>query len=129
MPAKIDDSPTQARKRILIVEDEALIAYDLKIQLETDQHEVVGQCRTAEDAIAFCEHLRPDIVVMDIGLLGSQNGIEAAREIRHRFGIGSIFISATLDRVDPNVWTDINPVALIRKPYRDQDLNEAIQKS
>lgn len=118
---------TNTKKRVLIVEDEPLIAYDLVSEIEADHHDVVGQCGTATEAIALAETLKPDIVVMDIGLLGEQNGIDAAREIKNRFGIGSIFVSATLDRVDPKIWDDIEPVALIRKPYRDSALIKAIK--
>ena len=127
MPAGGQTSQTLG-KRVLIVEDEPLIAYDLKSEIEADGHEVVGQCSTAKDAVALSETLQPDLIVMDIGLLGDESGIEAAREVRDRFGIGCIFVSATLDRVDSTVWSDIQPIALIRKPYRDSALRDAIKK-
>ena len=127
MPAGGQTSQTLG-KRVLIVEDEPLIAYDLKSEIEADGHEVVGQCGTAKEAVTLCETLQPDLIVMDIGLLGDESGIEAAREVRDRFGIGSIFVSATLDRVEPTVWNDIQPIALIRKPYRDSALRDAIKK-
>ncbi|MGB3456149.1 MAG: response regulator [Litorimonas sp.] len=114
------------RKRVIIVEDEPLIAFDLASEIESDDHEVVGQCNKAADAVTLAGELRPDVVIMDIGLLGDQTGIEAAREIRERYGIGSIFVSATLDRVEEGTWDDIRPVALIRKPYRDDTLSQAI---
>lgn len=117
------------RKRVLIVEDEPLIAFDLISEIESDNHHVIGQCRTATEAVLLAEALRPDLIVMDIGLTGRQTGIDAAREIRQRFGIGSVFVSATLDRVDPETWNDIEPIALIRKPYRDRALSRAISKS
>lgn len=119
-------SPT--RMRVLVVEDEPLIAFDLIAEIESGQHDVVGQCSTAETAIRLAETLKPDVVVMDIGLMGRRNGLQAAQEIRSRFGIGSIFVSATLDRVDPETWGQIQPLALIRKPYRDEDLNQAIAR-
>lgn len=128
MPRKEQRPHSEAKKRVLIVEDEPLIAYDLMSEIEADDHLVVGQCSTAREALALAETLKPDVIVMDIGLLGERSGIEAAREIRQRFGIGSIFISATLDRVDPTVWEEINPIALIRKPYRDKALSDAIKK-
>jgi two-component SAPR family response regulator len=116
-------------KRVIVVEDEPLIAFDLVSEIESDDHQVIGQCSSASDAIAMVDDLRPDIVVMDIGLLGNHTGIDAAREIRRRFGIGCVFVSATLDRVDESVWGDIEPVALIRKPYRDRALSQAISRS
>lgn len=113
-------------RRVLIVEDEPLIAFDLISAIEADGHHVIGQCRTAHDAVHMTGNLNPDIVIMDIGLDGPDCGLDAAREIRRRFDIGCVFVSATLDRVDPETWGDIEPVALIRKPYRDQVLTKAI---
>lgn len=125
---KQSDGGPKRHKRVLIVEDEPLIAFDLKTEIESDGHEVVAQCSTADEAITKAETLRPDVIVMDIGLLGNQTGVDAAKEIRNRYGVGCVFVSATLDRVDPKTWDDIQPVALIRKPYRDRALSEAISK-
>ncbi|GLQ20457.1 response regulator [Algimonas porphyrae] len=117
------------RIRVLVVEDEPLIAFDLISEIESGNHDVVGQCATAAKAISLAETLKPDIIVMDIGLMGQADGLDAAREIRTRFGIGCIFVSATLDRVAPEQWHEIDPVALIRKPYRDDALDKAISRA
>lgn len=115
--------------RVLVVEDEPLIAFDLISEIEAERHEVVGQCRSANEAVRLAETLKPDVVVMDIGLIGDQSGLDAARKIQKDFGISSVFISATLDRVDPSEWKEIEPVALISKPYSDIALSEAIKKA
>lgn len=109
MPAKSKSPARQSAspKRVLVVEDEPLIEYDLISEIEADDHVVIGQCNLADAAIQMAENLRPDVVVMDIGLLRDQSGLDAAREIRTRFGIGCIFVSATLDRVEPEQWADI----------------------
>lgn len=120
-----DARATQPR-RVLVVEDEPLIALDLINEIEAGDHEVVGHCRTADEAIALAEQARPDIMVMDIGLMGKGTGLDAARRIREELGIGSIFVSATLDRVSETSWEGIEPVALIAKPYRDKTLARAI---
>ena len=75
----------------------------------------------------MARRLKPDIIVMDIGLIGDGNGLEAAQEIRETLGIGCVFISATLDRVEADKWKAIKPVALIPKPYRDDLLSKAIR--
>ncbi|WP_298914396.1 response regulator [uncultured Algimonas sp.] len=126
LPLEDIESKSPVGKRVLVVEDEPLIAYDLVSEIESGNHVVIGQCGVAAEAVALTGELKPDVVVMDIGLLGKQTGIDAAREIRKRFGIGCVFVSATLDRVDPDVWGDIQPLALIRKPYRDKALSRAI---
>ena len=116
-------------RRVLVVEDEPLIAFDLISEIEAGDHVVIGHCRTADEAVQMAERERPDVIVMDIGLLDGQSGLDAARTIRERFGIGSVFVSATLDRVDPAQWGTIEPVALIAKPYRDQALARAIRNA
>ena len=113
--------------RVLVVEDEPLIAFDLVNEIEADAHEVVGQSRSAEEAIALAGALKPDLIIMDIGLLGEQSGLDAARTIREKYGIGCVFISATLDRVDPASWADVEPVALVTKPYQDDAIRRAIR--
>ena len=127
--AKSDADRLPGRRRVLVVEDEPLIAFDLISEIEAGDHEVIGHCRTADEAIAMAGRERPDVTVMDIGLLGEQSGLDAARKIREAYGIGCVFVSATLDRVDPKQWGDIEPLALIAKPYRDEALDQAIRQS
>lgn len=115
-----------APRRVLVVEDEPLIAFDLISEIEAGEHEVIGHCRTADEAYAAAGEKRPDVIVMDIGLLGSATGLDAARRIREDYGIGCVFVSATLDRVAPEEWGSIEPVALLSKPYRDKALARAI---
>ena len=126
---RIHPVPGSASRRVLVVEDEPLIAFDLISEIESGNHQVVGHCRTADEAVIVAGRERPDIVVMDIGLLGEGSGLEAAQRIRDDYGIGCVFVSATLDRVDPDCWGDIDPVALIAKPYRDRALARAIGQS
>lgn len=128
-PNSINGISAAEPKRIIIVEDEPLIAYDLISAIESDNHMVVGQASSANEAVKLAGTLKPDLVIMDIGLLGKQTGLDAAREIRQRHGIGCIFVSATLDRIAADDWSDIEPVALIRKPYRDKTLSDAISKT
>ena len=113
--------------RVLVVEDEPLIAYDLIAEIESGSHTVVGHVRSADEAVAFVGRERPDLIVMDIGLKGDASGLDAARRIRETYGIGCIFVSATLDRVDPAQWEAIKPLALLTKPYRDAALARAIR--
>ena len=126
---RIHPVPGSASRRVLVVEDEPLIAFDLISEIESGNHQVVGHCRTADEAVIVAGRERPDIVVMDIGLLGEGSGLEAAQRIRDEYGIGCVFVSATLDRVDPERWGQLDPVALIAKPYRDRALARAISRS
>ena len=82
------------RARILVVEDETIIAADLRNKLQRMGHEVVGMAITGPEAIAMAEEFRPDLVLMDVQLQGGMNRTEAARVIRERIGAQIIFVTA-----------------------------------
>jgi len=80
--------------RILIVEDNWLVAVETEAALSEADYLVLGIAMSAEEAVRLCEQERPDAVLMDIRLQGASDGIEAAIQLRRRFGIGSIFMTA-----------------------------------
>jgi len=80
--------------RILIVEDEQIIAADLANQLAHRGYEVVGLAIAGEEAVEIAGRTRPQAVLMDIRLAGNMDGHEAARLIQHATGAGIIFITA-----------------------------------
>lgn len=80
--------------RILIVEDEFIVAADLEMKLRRLGYQVVGSAITGEEAIALAERHRPDVVLMDIKLQGRIDGFEAAETIRTRNRTSIIFITA-----------------------------------
>ena len=80
--------------RVLIVEDEILVADDLEWQLTRMGYEVLAVASTGAEAIALANDRRPDIVLMDIQLQGPMTGIEAAQVIRERTGASLIFVTA-----------------------------------
>jgi two-component system, response regulator PdtaR len=84
-------------RRILIVEDEMFVAMDIEAAVIKAGHKVVGFAGTAERAVALADEMRPDLVLMDIRLLGERDGVDAAIEIRQRFDIPSLLISAYSD--------------------------------
>ncbi|MDH4161841.1 MAG: PAS domain S-box protein [Nitrospirota bacterium] len=115
------------KKRIVIVEDEALIAMELERQLAGLGYEVCGSAVTADGAIGLVEARDPDLVLMDIRLRGEGDGIEAAAEIRRRFDIPVIFLTAYAD--DGTIFRvrQAAPFGYILKPYREEDLRLAIE--
>jgi PAS domain S-box-containing protein len=118
---------TSTRRRILVVEDEALVAADLEARLEALGFNVCGIADTCDDAIADARAMQPDLVLMDINLIGPRDGIEAAVEIRRSCGIPIIFITAyaddaTLARIGPS-----DPFGYIVKPFAERDLRVAIE--
>ncbi len=85
---------TQKQTKILIVEDEVLVAKDLESRIKGLGYNVCGKATTAEKALDLVKHHQPDLVMMDIVLKGEMDGIEAADHIRSTKGIPIIFITA-----------------------------------
>lgn len=80
--------------RILVIEDDAVVAKDLQNRLDHLGHHVVGLASSGKGAIEQAERHRPDLVLMDIVLKGEMDGIEAAQEIRKRFAIPVVYLTA-----------------------------------
>lgn len=80
--------------RILIVEDEQIIAADLRNKLQRLGYEVVGIAIDGEEAVHMAEQVRPDLVLMDVQLEGEMTGTQAAQIIQERTGAPVIFITA-----------------------------------
>src|SRR5438477_12748547 len=85
--------------RLLVVEDEGLIAHDIATRLEALGHQVVGTVATAEEAIAQAS--AADLVLMDIRIDGKGDGIAAAQEVRARHRVPVVFLIAHADRATP----------------------------
>ncbi|MEA2003761.1 MAG: response regulator [archaeon] len=83
--------------RILIVEDEAIVAEDLELAVTNIGYNVVGRAASADAAVNKAVKLKPDIVLMDIVLRGEKNGIDASREIKEKVDIPVIFLTAYSD--------------------------------
>jgi CheY-like chemotaxis protein len=80
--------------RILIVEDDQIIAADLRLKVERLGHAVVGMASAGEEAIGLAGQLKPEIVLMDIQLEEAMSGTEAARIIQERTGAAIVFVTA-----------------------------------
>jgi two-component system, response regulator PdtaR len=127
MPLELDASPqpqsntpwavVNPGNRILIVEDEMFVAMDIELVVERTGHQVVGFAGTAERAVALAEELRPDLVLMDIRLRGERDGIDAAIEIRQRFDIPSLIISAFGDARTRERAGPARVLGFISKPF------------
>jgi CheY-like chemotaxis protein len=86
-----------AKTRIMIVEDEWVVANDLKASLERLGYDVYSIALSAEEAIKEAEQKKPDLVLMDVVLPGEMDGIKTAHEIGSRFDIPVIYLSAYAD--------------------------------
>src|SRR5258706_7810359 len=83
-----------AAKRILIVEDEGIIAKDIERALKKLAYDVVDIVSTSEEALARTAEHRPDLVLMDVMLKGELDGIETAQRIRHQYGLPVVYLTA-----------------------------------
>lgn len=116
-----------ARRRILIVEDEAIIAMELRETLEHLGYTVVGNELRGEGAVLAAGKLRPDIVLMDIHLKGDMDGIEASDCIARRYDIPVIYMTAHSDRETLSRAILTQPYGYIVKPFNDHDLYSNIE--
>lgn len=112
---------------ILIVEDEALIALDLSRKLEQVGYSVAVIVDNAVDALERVERLRPALVLMDIRLRGPQGGIETADQIRLRFHVPVIYVTALADRETLARARITGPFGYIVKPFQGIDFRERIE--
>ena len=83
--------------RILLIEDEPLARLELRNLVVAAGHDVVGEASTGSEALRLAGEHRPDVILMDISLLGDLDGIEAARMINDQLAIRSLFVSALVD--------------------------------
>ncbi|MBO4302275.1 response regulator [Methanosarcinaceae archaeon] len=115
-------------KKILIVEDENIVALGIKKILRNAGYLVPGIASTGFDAIDRTEKTYPDLVLMDITLKGDMNGIEAADEIIRRWNIPVIYITAYSDRHILDSAEFKEPAGYITKPFDEKDLLDAISR-
>lgn len=108
--------------RVVVVEDEAVIAFEIEDILEGFGVDVVGMAANAEKAVELVESQRPDCVTMDISLHGPRDGIDVAHEIYERFGVRSIFISAYGDENARSRAEPAAPIGWVTKPIRTHEL-------
>jgi len=107
--------------KILIVEDEVLISWSLKILLSREGYTVLGPVTNASDAIEALED-SPDIVLMDIQLMGAMDGVDAARAIGTRSSAKIIFTTGYSDPTMTERARSVRPRAILHKPIAPRDL-------
>ncbi len=116
-----------AKVRILIVEDESIVAKDIQNSLKNLGYQVSAVVNSGDKAIREVEESRPDIILMDIMLKGSMTGIDAAKQIKDRFSIPVIFLTAYADDNTLNKAKIIEPYGYIIKPFREKELQTTIE--
>jgi len=118
---------TPPRDRILIVEDEHIVALDLQGLLAELGFEAVGHAASAPEAVALANELKPDLALIDINLNGKEDGIDAARQIQRDIGIPVIYVTAYDDAHTLARAQVTEPYGYILKPYQGRELRACIR--
>ncbi len=113
--------------KILIVEDEVIVAWDIKETLEKLGHTVVDLAISGAEAIRSATSDRPDLVLMDIRLDGEMDGITTGNEIYHRLKIPVVYLTAHADEFTLERATKTNPFGYIIKPFHSQSLQSTVK--
>ena len=110
--------------RILIVEDEILIALELESLLQDAGHQVVGIAASSEEAVSMGAEFGPDLAFVDIHLTDGPTGVEVARQLAGEQGVMVLFMTANAKRI-PDGFTDAHGV--IAKPYTERGVRQALE--
>ncbi len=113
--------------RILVVEDEPVLARDLEKRLQRCGHEVVGRVGSGEAAIDAAANTRPDLVLMDIKLAGKLDGIEAATEIQSRLDTAIVYLTVLSERDAFERAKSTRPYGYLTKPVAPEELERAVE--
>ena len=118
--------PHILQPHILIVEDEAIVAMDLKLHLQDLGYGVAGLASTGEEAVALATSLRPALVLMDITLGTGMDGIDAARHMQ-ALGLPVVFLTAFADEATLMRAKDSAPYGYLLKPFDERSLHSTIE--
>jgi PAS domain S-box-containing protein len=116
-----------AKKKVLIIEDERIIARDLQDKIEGLGYDVPYVIYSGEDAINRVIHIKPDLILMDIKLEGTFDGVDTAREIKKIFDVPIIYLTAYADSDTLKRVKDTDPAGYILKPFKERELDTTIK--
>jgi len=123
----ISEIESQTRTRVLIIEDEPLIALDLETIVRDMGHEVCGVAVTRDEAVALAMEERPGLVLADIQLADDSSGIDAVKDILAEFDVPVIFITAFPERLLTGERPE--PTFLITKPFQRETVKTTIAQA
>lgn len=118
-----------SKPKILIAEDEAVIALDIKSRLISFGYDIVGIARTADECIKLASREKPDIVLMDIFLKGETTGITAAEILKRDYNLRVVFLTAHTDDATIEKAKLAEPLGFIVKPFELQDIKTTLEIS
>lgn len=113
--------------RILVVEDERLVAREIAESLQDLGYEVPATAATADEALELAQRENPDLVLLDIRIRGARDGVDAAALLRSRFGIPIIYLTACTDTETLRRASETEPYAYLVKPVKSVELRSAVE--
>ncbi len=116
-----------AKVKILIVEDESIVAKDIQNILINLGFDVPAVVSNGEDAISMAQKHKPELILMDIMIKGDMTGIDAAKKIKEKFNIPIVFLTAYADEKTINNAKDAVPYGYIIKPFKEKELETTIE--
>ena len=116
-----------AGEKILIVEDEGIVARETELRLKDLGYAVCGLAASGTEAIKKAEKARPDVVLMDIMLKGEMDGIEAAEQIHSKFNVPVVYVTAHADETTLQRAKRTEPMGYLLKPFNERELHAAIE--
>ena len=114
-------------RRILVVEDEGVVAADIERCLEDAGYEVTGVAASAAEAMAEACRAKPDLALMDIRIQGAADGIEAGTALHRRFGVPVIYLTAQSDQETLERAKAAEPLAFLMKPFKPVELTSTVE--
>ncbi len=116
-----------SNSKILVVEDEIIVAADLKNKLEKMGYTIIDTATTGHDAVKKSGETKPDLVLMDIMLKGEMDGIDAAQQIRDLYDIPIVYLTAYFDDETLERAKVTEPFGYVLKPFDDMGIQSVIE--
>ncbi len=118
---------TASKANIMVVEDEGVVSIDIQNMLKKAGYSIAAIAFQGDEAVKKVEQSAPDLVLMDIGLKGEIDGIEAAKRIRALFQIPVVFLTGFADEITMAKAQEVNPSGFILKPISEEELKKTLE--
>lgn len=114
-------------KKIIIIEDEALIAIEIESTLTLLGYHVVGKAMNGDRALDLFANTKCDLIMLDISIKGTLSGIDLAKIVRNKYHVPFIFLTSYSDKSTLDKVKETNPYGYIVKPFNESDLRSTIE--
>ncbi len=116
-----------SKLKVLVVEDEAIIADDIFTSLEEMGYDPIGPANTFSEAVGLIEQEFPEVAILDIQLSGKKSGIDLGAKINEEYNFPFIFLSSNSDKLTLDEAKSVEPLAYLVKPFSKEELYTSIE--